>query len=361
MADLGAFYRGRRVLVTGHTGFKGSWLTQWLLEMGAKVAGFSDVIPTQPSLFEVLGLSSQIDDFRGDIRNLGAIQKCFDSFKPEIVFHLAAQPLVRLSYEDPVGTFSTNVIGTANLLQVLRGSASVRVLVNVTSDKCYENREWEYSYRENDAMGGRDPYSASKGCAELVFSSFARSFFQEASDRAVVVTARAGNVIGGGDWSKDRIVVDCVKSWGEKKPVLLRNPSATRPWQHVLDCLSGYLLLGQHAAKEPDRYRGEGFNFGPAHGQGATVLELVSKMSSHWEGSSWQIAPDAAAQPHEAKFLRLNCDKAYHMFGWSPSWDLAQTVRATSEWYAQFYSGADLRTRTLQQIGQFQRAMTSGT
>jgi CDP-glucose 4,6-dehydratase len=353
MTDLSGFYRGKRVLVTGHTGFKGAWLTQWLLELGAKVGGYSDLIPTQPSLFEVLGLSSQIRDYRGDIRDFSSLKRCFEEFQPEVVFHLA----VRLSYDDPIGTFATNVMGTAHLLQAVRDFSCVRVVVNITSDKCYENREWEHSYRENDAMGGRDPYSASKGCAELVFSSFARSFFLASTTGPAVVTARAGNVIGGGDWSKDRIIVDCVRSWGEQKPVLLRNPSATRPWQHVLDCLSGYLLLGVRAAGDPGRYCGEGFNFGPAHGQGATVLELVSQMAAHWTGAKWAIAPDSASQPHEAKFLRLNCDKAYHVLGWAPQWDLSQTVKATSEWYADFYRGGNLRERTLKQIGEFQRAL----
>jgi CDP-glucose 4,6-dehydratase len=357
MADLDGFYRGKRVLVTGHTGFKGSWLTQWLLEMGATVAGYSDVIPTQPSLFEVLGLSEQIRDFRGDVREPSALQKCFQEFEPEVVFHLAAQPLVRLSYEDPVGTLSTNVIGTANLMQAVRGCPSVRVLVNVTSDKCYENREWEYSYRENDPMGGRDPYSASKGCAELVFSSFARSFF--IGKTPVVVTARAGNVIGGGDWSKDRIVVDCVKSWGEGKPVLLRNPSATRPWQHVLDCLSGYLKLARCAWDDPAQFNGEAFNFGPTHGEGGTVLELVSTMSAHWPESSWKLEGDAEGQPHEAKFLRLNCDKSSNILGWSSSWNLQQSARATTEWYSDYYYGGALRERTLKQIAQFEREMIS--
>ncbi len=354
MADLGGFYRGKRVLVTGHTGFKGSWLTQWLLEMGATVAGYSDVIPTQPSLFEVLGLSSQIRDFRGDIRDQAALQKSLDEFQPEVIFHLAAQPLVRLSYDDPVGTLATNVIGTANLMQALRHCKSVRVLVNVTSDKCYENREWVYSYRENDPMGGRDPYSASKGCAELVFSSFARSFFIGDPDAPVVVTARAGNVIGGGDWSKDRIVVDCVKSWGEGRAVQLRNPSATRPWQHVLDCLSGYLRLAERAAGDPARFSGQGFNFGPAHGHGATVLELVAELTKNWPGAKWQVAGDRSKDLYEARFLRLSIDKAAQELSWHPIWEMPEAAKATSEWYRQFYdSKSSMAEFTRQQLRQY--------
>ncbi len=352
MGSVGGFYKGKRVLVTGHTGFKGAWLSQWLLEMGAVVAGYSDQIPTQPSLFEVLGLRDHLRDFRGDVRDQVRLAAALTEFKPEVVFHLAAQPLVRLSYEDPVGTFATNVLGTANLLDTVRKSSSVQLVVNITSDKCYENREWGYSYRENDPMGGYDPYSASKGCAELLFSSFARSYFN-VPGAAVVVTARAGNVIGGGDWARDRIVVDCMRSWGEGKPVVLRNPSATRPWQHVLDCLSGYLLLGSKAGSQPESYRGEGFNFGPSHGHGATVQELVSELSRHWKGSRWEVAADASAQPHEAKFLRLNCDKAAQVLGWRPTWEMPESARATAEWYSHFYRAgisADLRELTLLQV-----------
>ncbi|MFN7684427.1 MAG: CDP-glucose 4,6-dehydratase [Oligoflexia bacterium] len=357
MANFGDFYRGKRVLVTGHTGFKGAWLSEWLLALGAEVAGFSDQIPTQPSLFEVLGLGKRLRDFRGDVRDLGALGRSFAEFRPEVVFHLAAQPLVRLSYEDPVGTIATNVVGTANLLECVRKSPSVGLVVNITSDKCYENREWAYSYRENDPMGGYDPYSASKGCAELIFSSFARSFFASLGQGPVVVTARAGNVIGGGDWARDRIVVDCVKAWGAGKPVILRNPHATRPWQHVLDCLSGYLTLGARARTEPARLNGEGFNFGPAHGHGATVMELVSELAANWRGAQWEVAADLSGQPHEAKFLRLNCDKAAQVLGWRPRWDMHRAAQATSEWYELFYragASASLLELTRSQIRAFQ-------
>lgn len=350
MSRFGGFYRGKRVLVTGHTGFKGAWLSQWLVEMGAEVAGYSDQVPTQPSLFEVLGLGKKLRDFRGDIRDLARLDSCLREFNPDVVFHLAAQPLVRLSYEDPVGTIATNVMGTANLLECVRRTPSVQVVVNITSDKCYENREWEYSYRENDPMGGRDPYSASKGAAELIFSSFARSFFGKPGSGPVVVTARAGNVIGGGDWAQDRIVVDCVKSWGAGKPVILRNPSATRPWQHVLDCLSGYLLLGSRVGADAARFSGEGFNFGPAQGHGASVLELVTELAKNWPGARWEVAGDVSGQPHEARFLRLNCDKASQVLGWRPTWEMAEAAKATAEWYAGFYRSADVKRRTLDQI-----------
>ncbi len=354
MDILSGAYSGKRVLVTGHTGFKGAWLSQWLLEMGAEVAGYSDQVPTQPSLFEVLQLSTKLRDIRGDVRDFSKLFESFSDFKPEVVFHLAAQPLVRLSYESPLDTLSTNVMGTAHVLEAVRKTPSVRVLVNVTSDKCYENREWAYSYRENDAMGGWDPYSASKGAAELVFSTFARSYFLNSKAAPVVVTARAGNVIGGGDWAQDRIVVDCMKAWAAGKPVELRNPSATRPWQHVLDCLSGYLLLGARAQSEPERYRGEAFNFGPANGQGATVQSLVAELAKGWDGSAWGVAPDAASQPHEAKFLRLNCDKAAQVLGWKPRWDFEETAIKTAEWYRTYaLDRSRIRDLSIRQLSEY--------
>jgi CDP-glucose 4,6-dehydratase len=247
-------------------------------------------------------------------------------------------------------------MGTVHVMQCVRSTPSVKLLVNVTSDKCYENKEWEYSYRENDPMGGHDPYSASKGCAELVFSSFARSFFGTSRNGPVVVTARAGNVIGGGDWAQDRIVVDCAKSWAAKQPVVLRNPGATRPWQHVLDCLSGYLTLGVRAAAEPERFSAAGFNFGPAQGHGATVLELVSELARHWPEARWQISADLGSkQLHEAKFLRLSIDKAAQSLQWMPRWNLAEAAKATAEWYCLFYEGqrSQVRALTLEQIAAF--------
>lgn len=356
MTELNGF-RGKRVLLTGHTGFKGAWLTQWLLDLGAEVAGFSDGIPTQPSLFEVLSLSPQIRDYRGDVRDASALQACFSDFRPEVVFHLAAQSLVRASYQDPISTFATNVMGTANLLQAARSSGDLRVLVNVTSDKCYENQERAEPYGEDDRMGGRDPYSASKGCAELVFSSFARSFFMEVPGAPVVVSARSGNVIGGGDWSADRLVVDCVKRWSEGRPVVLRNPASTRPWQHVLDCLSGYLVLADRAQKDPSRYMGQGFNFGPSPGRAATVQEMVKQFAAHWPQAAWSVSPDSGSEPREAHLLQLNCDKARQLLGWTPSWGIDHAVKATSEWYQDFYSGNDVRKRTRDQIREYQSSL----
>jgi CDP-glucose 4,6-dehydratase len=355
-------YKQRRVFVTGHTGFKGAWLCEWLLTLGARVTGFALLPPTTPALFEQLSLGSRLQDVRGDVRDSAALDRALEAADPEIVFHLAAQPLVRLSYEIPVETFEVNVMGTARVLDAVRRRGKPCAVLVVTTDKCYENREWVHSYREEDPMGGYDPYSASKGCAELVVNAFRRSFFSEGSAVALA-SARAGNVIGGGDWALDRIVPDCVRSLAAGQGVAVRNPHATRPWQHVLEPLGGYLLLGEkllaNAAAAPEvrrlpenrRYE-SGFNFGPPLASNRTVGELVGEVLRHWPGR-WENHWRGDA-PHEASLLNLAVDKAHHILGWHPVWDFATTVAKTAEWYRRnAQGGADMAEFTRRQIAEY--------
>jgi CDP-glucose 4,6-dehydratase len=338
MNVFGGAYKGKRVLVTGHTGFKGSWLTEWLLELGAEVAGFSNGIPSKPSHFEELKTPSRIRHHVGDVRDLAALQEVFNDFKPQVVFHLAAQAIVRASYEDPKSTFDVNVGGTVNVLECMRGAPSLEASVIVTSDKCYENVEWEFGYRETDHLGGHDPYSASKACAEITFSAYARSFFTQ--DRARIASARAGNVIGGGDWAKDRIIPDCVRAWSQGKPVMLRNPQSTRPWQHVLEPLSGYLWLGAQLLQSKPQIAGEAFNFGPPASVNQPVDALIAEMKKTWSAGNWTMDPSAAAEKSskkEAGLLKLNCDKALHRLGWEPTLEFPETALMTGEWYKKYY------------------------
>ncbi len=335
-ATLPQAYQGKRVLVTGHTGFKGSWLCEWLLALGAEVSGFALPPPTQPALFEQLDLGARIARHRfGDVRDLAAVRAAVEEVNPEFIFHLAAQPLVRLSYAQPVETYATNVMGTAHVLEAVRLAARPCVVVAVTTDKCYENREWLHAYREEDAMGGHDPYSSSKGAAELVVSAYRRSFFQDATCIRLA-SARAGNVIGGGDWALDRIVPDCIRALQRDEPIPVRNKVATRPWQHVLEPLSGYLHLGAALAHSgnldfpPETYA-SGFNFGPALASNRTVAELVQEILLHWPGL-WEDKSDPHAL-HEAVKLNLATDKAHHLLGWSPRWDFKQTIDKTVSWY----------------------------
>jgi len=347
------FYRGKRVLVTGHTGFKGSWLSEWLLKLGATVAGYSLGVPTRPSHFEVLDLSGRLAHHAGDITQLDTLKDVFRTFRPEVVFHLAAQPITRLSYEEPKLTLDTNVGGTVNVLEAIRTTASVHVAVLITSDKCYENVEWEYGYRESDRLGGKDPYSASKACAEIAFSAYARSFFNKPGSPAVA-TARAGNVIGGGDWALDRIVPDSVRAWSERKPVLLRYPGAVRPWQHVLEPLSGYLWLGANLSRKREGLAGEAFNFGPSDGIEHSVLDLVIEMQKVWPNGEWcqEAVPDASK--HEASLLALSCDKALSRLRWRPTLTFSEAARMTAEWYKTFYeSRADAAACTARHIDDF--------
>jgi len=332
-------YKGKKVLVTGHTGFKGSWITAWLLKLEAHVIGISIGIPTKPSLFEEMKLSEKITDYRQDIRDLAAVEKIITNEKPDFVFHLAAQPIVSLSYLDPVNTFSTNVMGTVNVLEALRKLENKCVAVIVTSDKCYDNVEWVWGYKETDAMGGKDIYSGSKGAAEIIFKSYFHSFLKN-HPYVTMVSARAGNVIGGGDWAKDRIVPDCMNAWINSKPVEIRSPSATRPWQHVLEPVSGYLNLGQKLMETPSLH-GESFNFGPKSEHSHTVVNLLQDLGKYWnfnEGmSAYSITGDIRF--HEAGLLKLNCDKALFFLKWLPTLEYDQLIEFTSRWYYEFYHG----------------------
>lgn len=328
-------YKGKRVFITGHTGFKGSWLCAWLLDLGATVAGYSVDVPTQPSHFEALGLSDRIEHFQGDVRNKSSLQDAINQFRPEMVFHLAAQSLVRKSYEDPILTFETNSIGTLNLLDCLRNQPSVIATVLITSDKCYENVEWLWGYRENDRLGGKDPYSASKACAEIISRVYMESFFKEKGPS--IATTRAGNVIGGGDWALDRIVPDCVQAWSKQEKVVIRNPNATRPWQHVLEPLSGYLVLGQKLLQGDPGVKNESFNFGPSAKVNQSVGDLIIDMAQYWPGAEWRFEQEVDSGKPESTLLKLNCDKALHLLNWSPVLDFSETIRMTGEWYQGFY------------------------
>ena len=329
-------YHDRRVLVTGHTGFKGSWLSSWLLDLKATVAGFSTNVPTKPSHFEVLRLTDRIEHFEGDVRNKGSLQKAIDKFCPEIVFHFAAQSLVRKSYEDPALTFETNSTGTLNLLECLRNQPSIKAAVLITSDKCYENVEWLWGYRENDRLGGKDPYSASKACAELISRVYMESFFKKNGPN--IATARAGNVIGGGDWASDRIVPDCIRAWLEKKPIVTRNPKATRPWQHVLEPLSGYLTLGQKLFSGNSICKNQSFNFGPQEKINQSVGDLITEMTQYLPGAESKVQQDFDPSKSESTLLKLNCEKSSQFLQWRAVLDFSETVRMTGEWYQAFYN-----------------------
>jgi CDP-glucose 4,6-dehydratase len=358
MSALRHAFQGKRVLVTGHTGFKGSWLCEWLLSLGAEIAGYS--LDPQPHeiLYGQLELGSRIAvDRRGDLADRKALTALVTNFSPEIVLHLAAQPLVRLSYEIPVETFSTNVIGTAHLLEAMRLHGKPCSVICVTTDKCYENREWLHAYRENDPMGGHDPYSASKGAAELVISSYRNSFFSS-DEKIRVASARAGNVIGGGDWAQDRIIPDCVRSIRKGVPIPVRNKTATRPWQHVLEPLSGYLWLAARlSAPKTDFPLSDictGFNFGPALTSNRTVAQLVNQLTQHL-GGEWFDASDPAAR-HEASILNLAIGKAFHLLQWQPVWDFEETLAKTAGWYLAEADGKDLEELTRSQISSYTAA-----
>ena len=330
---FGGYFNHRRVLVTGHTGFKGSWLCEWLLEMGAVVAGYSLPPATEPALFDLLGLKSRLaSHVEGDIRDLDSVCAAVEAFNPDVLFHLAAQPLVRDSYDRPVETYAVNVMGTVNVLEALRRFDLRCNAVLITTDKCYENREWVHSYREEDPMGGWDPYSSSKGCAELVIGAYRRSFFSATDSPVRLASARAGNVIGGGDWAKDRILPDCIRSLRSGDVISVRNRLATRPWQHVLEPLSGYLQLASKlAAERPVGALSSAFNFGPALGSNRTVEDLVVEVLRHWPGR-WVDRSDPKAV-HEAKLLNLATDKAHHFLGWSTVWPFEETVARSVQWY----------------------------
>lgn len=348
------FWTGKTVLVTGHTGFKGGWLSLWLQEMGSRVVGYALDPPTTPSLFDIARVGDGMSSIIGDIRDLERLRCVITEYKPDILLHLAAQSLVRSSYADPVETYSTNVMGTVHVLEAARLLSGLRVVLNVTSDKCYENKEWHRGYRENEPIGGHDPYSSSKGCAELVTAAFRSSFFSNGNSRAVALaSARAGNVIGGGDWSEDRLVPDAVRAFVCSRPLRVRYPDAVRPWQHVLEPLAGYLTLCEKLWHEPGHYA-EPWNFGPIEDGAKPVSFLVQVLAEQWgENVVWE--PDNGTHPQEAHCLRLDVSKACARLGWQPRWSLDQALAKTVAWYKAWQAGQDMRAFTLGQIDAYRR------
>jgi CDP-glucose 4,6-dehydratase len=358
LEDLGmnrTFWKDKQVLVTGHTGFKGSWLSLWLQQLGAKVVGYALAPPTVPSLFEVARVAEGMTSITGDVRDLDLFQAVINDHRPEIIFHMAAQPLVRYSYENPIETYSTNVMGTVNMLEAVRCSKSVRVVVSITSDKCYENKEWYWGYREDEPVGGRDPYSSSKGCAELVISAYRHSYFPTEHfqrHRVALASTRAGNVIGGGDWAKDRLIPDIMTAIIEKRPVIIRNPNAIRPWQHVLEPLNGYLCLAEQLWAHGARFS-QAWNFGPNGEDAKTVSWIAEYLTSYWgDGAHWKL--DTAEHPHEDTFLKLDCSKAHSLLGWKPKLRLATALEWIAEWYQCYQQDMDVRAMTGEQIRRFE-------
>lgn len=352
-------YRGKKVFVTGSSGFKGSWLCFWLERLGAEVTGYALAVPTEPGHFTMLKLGGNY--IEGDIRDAGKLSAAIRDSGAEIVFHLAAQPLVRLSYDNPVDTFSTNVIGTLNVFEACRRSSTVRAIINVTSDKCYENREWVWGYRENDPMGGYDPYSCSKGCSELITSSYRNSYFNPAvygdKHQTLLASCRAGNVIGGGDWAGDRLIPDIMRAVSENRKVSIRNPNATRPWQHVLEPLGGYLLVGQKLLEGKASFA-EGWNFGPDDDASINVESVVRHVKAHWDRIDYELErnPD---KPHEATLLKLDCSKARARLGWSPVWNIGETFARTVDWYRNYYEGGIISTE--KDLDEYSKLMKAGT
>lgn len=349
-----SLFKGKRVLVTGDTGFKGSWLSLWLHELGADIVGYALPPERDNDHFNLLGLDKIIHHVEGDIRELSSLQRVFDGFQPEFLFHLAAQPLVRFSYDEPKLTFDTNVGGSVNILEASRSTPSLRSVIYVTSDKCYRNKEWVWGYRENDELGGRDPYSASKAAAEIVFSAYMDSFFSR-REWIGVASVRAGNVIGGGDWAMDRIVPDSIRSLQNRQPIMLRNPSSTRPWQHVMEPLFGYLMLAAKLYNTPKEYLGS-WNFGPQIDSIRTVQDLADKIVNCWGEGEVQINIQDDA-PHEASLLQLNCDKANQILGWHSRWDFERTVVETVRWYREVTDGKPALLVTKEQIKEYMEAV----
>lgn len=352
------FWRGKRVFLTGHTGFKGSWLSLWLQQLGAQVTGYALAPPTQPNLFDSVQVGQGMTSVIGDIRDGAALAAAMQSAQASVVIHMAAQPLVRRSYADPVETYSTNVMGTVHLLEAVRQAPSVRAVVNVTTDKCYENKEWIWGYRENEPVGGFDPYSNSKGCAELVTSAYRNSFFSDSDSASTghtvaLASARAGNVIGGGDWAADRLIPDILQAFAQGQPALIRNPHAIRPWQHVLEPLRGYLTLAERLHTDGQAFA-EAFNFGPHSDDAKPVAWIVQRMVEQWQnGAAWQH--DGGVHPHEAHYLKLDISKAGQRLGWQPCLRLEQALQLTVEWARCRLQGDDLRAFTLAQIQTYQQ------
>ena len=347
-------YKNKVVLVTGHTGFKGSWLAMWLHSLGAKVIGLSVDVPSDPSHYQASAVADFIEDHRGDVRDKEFVARVVGMCQPDFVFHLAAQSLVRPSYASPLDTFSINAIGTANVLEAVRALEKPVVCIVITSDKAYENVEWVWGYRETDRLGGKDPYSASKAMAELVIKTYCECFFTDPENGVRLGIARAGNVVGGGDWAVDRIVPDCMNAWSENAVVDIRSPESTRPWQHVLEPLSGYLALGTNLAKS-SRLHGEAYNFGPLANQAHSVRDLIETMADYWDNVRWNDASQAQKHLHEAGLLKLNCDKALFDLEWQPALRFEETVRMTVEWYKAYYrdQSKEMYDVTMEQIGEY--------
>ena len=345
------FWNGKRVFVTGHTGFKGGWAALWLHKLGAIVKGYALAPNTAVSLYDVAKISAIAESQLGDVRDLDSLRRSIFDFSPEIVIHMAAQPLVRASYIDPVGTYQTNVMGTVNLFEAVRASKSVKAVVNVTTDKCYQNNEWDWGYRENEPMGGYDPYSNSKGCSELVTSAYRQSFFNGNSGVSLA-SARAGNVIGGGDWSDDRLIPDALKAFDSGNPVIIRNPLATRPWQHVLEPISGYLELAEKLYLSEDNFA-EGWNFGPNDEDCKPVGEVMDYLVDQWPSSvCWEL--DQSVQPHEAQLLKLDISKAKARLNWHPRWGLEKTLQSILNWHHSWLDDEDMKTVTFSQIKDYE-------
>ena len=347
-----SFWKGKKVFLTGHTGFKGSWLSLWLQNMGALVKGYALDVNTKQSLFIQANIAAEIESEIGDIRNLEQLTKSMISFSPDILIHMAAQPLVRLSYLEPVDTYTTNVIGTVNVLEAARKCSNLKAIVSVTTDKCYENKEWEWGYRENEPMGGHDPYSSSKGCAELVTSAYRRSFFSS-QNTASLASARAGNVIGGGDWAEDRLIPDILKAFDKSEPVVVRNPLSTRPWQHVLEPLSGYLVLAQELYLNGDDFA-EAWNFGPKDEDCKPVSWILDQMVIFW-GNNARWSLDKNNNPHEAVFLKLDCSKASTRLKWKPKWNLQFTLKSIVDWHQIYKNGGDVKKQCLKEINNYSK------
>ena len=357
-----SFWRNRKVFLTGHAGFKGSWMSLWLQMLEADTLGYSRSTPSSPSLFDAARVSTGMRSVKGDICDLGTLRASMDSFAPEVVFHMAAQPIVRESYKNPIETYQTNVMGTINVLECVRTCPSVRAVVVVTSDKCYENQEWPWLYRETDRLGGRDPYSNSKACTELVVSCYSNAFFNPQSypeHRVALASARAGNVLGGGDWAKDRLIPDTIRAFAAKEVVRIRSPHAIRPWQHVMEALQGYLILAHRLVQDGGSFAGP-WNFGPNTADLKTVEWIVGKMATLWgEGAHWEC--EASPQVHEAAVLKIDWSKAAAGLGWRPALNLEQCLQLATDWYKGVHEGRDARTLCLEQIAAFHQRRSSGS
>jgi len=344
-------FKGKKILITGHTGFKGSWLSQWLMNLGAEVVGFAQAPYSDPNHYEVLGLNKSMKSIMGDIRDRDLVRKIIHENKPDVIFHMAAEALVRKCYDTPALAFETNAMGTLNVLEALRDQDFVQASVFITSDKCYENVEWEQGYKETDRLGGKDPYSASKAAAEVIFHAYYESYFRNSS--TAMATTRAGNVIGGGDWASDRIVPDAVRAWSKSQALTLRSPEATRPWQHVLEPLSGYLTVAEGLLKNTHGVSGEAFNFGPPEESTFTVKDLIDEMAHGWRSAEVQVDASQSGAKKEATLLKLSCEKAWNLLKWKPTLTHSETVSLTSQWYRDFYESE--KVTTLEQIQTYEK------